>query len=128
MIPHVVAAALVSENKVYCHPASTDSIPTSADKEDHVSMGPIAARKAREINYNVSRILAVELLSACQGIDLLAPLKPGKALNSLYEKIRTMSSSLDRDRSLSHDIEEVGSWILQGGLVELMAKEPFVLR
>src|SRR5262249_38945451 len=60
MIPHVVAAALVSENKVLCHPASVDSIPTSADKEDHVSMGPIAARKAREVIRNVRRILAIE--------------------------------------------------------------------
>ena len=66
MIPHVVAAALVSENKVLCHPASVDSIPTSADKEDHVSMGPIAARKCREVNTNIANVLAIELLTSCQ--------------------------------------------------------------
>jgi histidine ammonia-lyase len=75
MIPHVVAAALVSENKVHSHPASVDSIPTSADKEDHVSMGPIAAIKARKVIHNTANVLAIELLGACQGIDLLSPLK-----------------------------------------------------
>ena len=128
MIPHVVAASLVSENKVLCHPASVDSIPTSADKEDHVSMGPIAARKAREINQNLANILAIELLSACQGMDLLAPLKPGKALKEVYDKVRSMSCSLDRDRSLSHDMEKVGSFILEGGLLKLAGIDSLSLR
>ena len=107
MIPHVVTAALVSENKVLCHPASVDSIPTSADKEDHVSMGPISARKAREVISNVGDILAIELLAACQAIDILEPLKPGKFLNQVYDKVREFSPSMNQDRSLHKDIEKV---------------------
>ena len=104
MIPHVVTASLVSENKVLSHPASIDSIPTSADKEDHVSMGPIAAHKARKVIKNVCYILAVELLAACQGIDLLAPLRPSKTLRAVHDKIRSVSPFMDKDRSLSEDI------------------------
>ena len=76
MIAHVTAAALASENKVLCHPASVDSIPTSANKEDHVSMGVTAARKAARVVANTRRILAVELLAACQALDFLQPLRP----------------------------------------------------
>lgn len=116
MIPHVVAAALASENKVLCHPASVDSIPTSADKEDHVSMGPIAARKAREIIRNVRRILAIEFLAACQGLDLLLPLEPAPALKRLYGDIRAQAPSLERDRSLAQEIENISNWIESGGV------------
>lgn len=123
MIPHVVAAALASENKTLCHPASVDSIPTSADREDHVSMGPIAARKCREILKNVSQILAIELLGACQGLDLLAPLKPHSPLKEIWEGVREMSPPLDKDRALGQDIEKVGAFILQGGLLQLLAGE-----
>jgi histidine ammonia-lyase len=115
MIPHVVAAALVSENKVLCHPASVDSIPTSADKEDHVSMGPIAARKAREIIRNVRRILAIELLAAAQGLDLLAPLAPSKALRGAFDGVRRLASRMDTDRSLHKEIEAISGWIDTGG-------------
>jgi histidine ammonia-lyase len=115
MIPHVVAASLVSENKVLCHPASVDSIPTSADKEDHVSMGPIAARKARDVVRNVRRVLAVELLAACQGLDLLAPLTPAPALAAAYKEIRTRSPAMFVDRSLHKDIELVATWIAADG-------------
>ena len=94
MIPHVVAAALTSENKVLSHPASVDSIPTSADKEDHVSMGPISARKAREIINNVAHILAIELLASAQALDILQPLKPNKVLLSLYENVRSISPEM----------------------------------
>lgn len=116
MIPHVVSAALVSENKVLCHPASVDSIPTSADKEDHVSMGPIAARKAREIIANVQKIFAIELLGACQGLDLLAPLKPTDLLQKVKDQVRSLSERMDRDRSLAADIERVATWLGEGGL------------
>jgi len=75
MIAHCTAAALVSENKTLAHPASVDSIPTSAEKEDHVSMGGWAARKCLQVIQNVERVLAIELLAACQGIDLRRPLK-----------------------------------------------------
>ena len=115
MIPHVVAAALVSESKVLCHPASVDSIPTSADKEDHVSMGPIAARKARTIGENVRRILAIEFLAAAQGLDLLAPLKPSKALRQVLSEVRGLAPVMEVDRSLHKEIERVASWIYIGG-------------
>lgn len=115
MIPHVVAAALVSESKVLCHPASVDSIPTSADKEDHVSMGPIAARKARDVIRNVRRVLAIEFLAATQGLDLLAPLKPGKPLGAVLAEVRRIAPMMERDRSLAKEIERVAVWIGDGG-------------
>ena len=121
MIPHVVTAALTSENKVLSHPACVDSIPTSADKEDHVSMGPISARKAREIIKNVTDILAIELLAACQAVDILEPLKPGKFLNQIYTKIRELSPSMNQDRSLHKDIERVSKWIISGGIDEIIS-------
>lgn len=120
MIPHVVAAALASENKILCHPASIDSIPTSADKEDHVSMGPIAARKAREVCKNVSHILSIELLAAAQGVDLLAPLKPCKPLHALYDHIRKVAPMMERDRSLSVEIQQLAGWIQTGAVNKLM--------
>jgi histidine ammonia-lyase len=121
MIPHVVAAALVSESKVLCHPASVDSIPTSADKEDHVSMGPIAARKAREVIRNTSRILAIEFLAATQGLDLLAPLKPAPALAQVVAEIRRMAPVMETDRSLHKEIEAVARWALGGGAAGTVA-------
>ena len=123
MIPHVVAAALVSENKVLCHPASVDSIPTSADKEDHVSMGPIAARKAIEINKNVANILAIELLASCQAIDLLKPLKPSPLLQVVYNNVRSQSPYMSNDRSLRDDIEALTDMISSGSLLNLIAHE-----
>lgn len=120
MIPHVVAAALVSENKVLCHPASVDSIPTSADKEDHVSMGPIAGRKALKVCQHVNDLLAIELLTAAQGVDLLAPLRPGKGLNAVYEGIRKVSPAMLVDRSLHEDILSVSQWIRTGAVVDLI--------
>jgi histidine ammonia-lyase len=117
MIPHVVAAALVSENKVLCHPASVDSIPTSADKEDHVSMGPIAARKALKICSHVADIFAIEALTAAQGIDLHAPLKPSLLLTKIHDKIRDISPQMPVDRSLHADIAKVSKWIKSGGAI-----------
>ncbi len=117
MIPHVVAAALVSENKVLCHPASVDSIPTSADKEDHVSMGPIAARKARQVIDNGMKVLSIEALTACQGIDLLAPLQPSPALRKIKAEIRRIAPTVDSDRSMHVEINEVADWISRGNAV-----------
>ncbi len=127
MIPHVVAASLVSENKILAHPASVDSIPTSADKEDHVSMGPIAARKARDICRNVSHILAIELLAAAQGIDLLAPLKPCKPLAALYDQVRKVAPVMERDRSLSSEIQQLAGWVVSGAIGGLMQKQGVAL-
>lgn len=120
MIPHVVAAALVSENKGLCHPASVDSIPTSADKEDHVSMGPIAARKARKVIHHCQRILAVEFLAAAQGLDILKPLNPNRALTALLADIRKIAPEMEVDRSLSVEIELVAQWIASNGPRNIM--------
>jgi histidine ammonia-lyase len=122
MIPHVVAAALVSENKTLAHPASVDSIPTSADKEDHVSMGPLAARKTLEIIENTRKILSIEVLAAVQGIDLLAPLKPNKTLSLVMDAVRKIAPTVDVDRSMHKEIEAVADWIIGGGLVEVVRK------
>jgi histidine ammonia-lyase len=121
MIPHVVAAALVSENKILCHPASVDSIPTSADKEDHVSMGPIAGRKALKICAHVADILAIEALTAAQGLDLHAPLKPSVPLLKVHDRLRCLSPAMPTDRSLHRDIQAVSGWIKSGGAIEVLA-------
>src|SRR5437868_15471279 len=89
MIVQVAAASLVSENKILAHPASVDSIPTSAEKEDHVSMGTIAARKFEKILRNAENVVAMEMLSACQALDLIAPLKPTAAVKAAFDHIRT---------------------------------------
>ena len=117
MIPHVVAAALVSENKILCHPASVDSIPTSAEKEDHVSMGPISARKARQVIDNAMHVIAIEALTATQGIDLLAPLEPSPALQKVRVEIRRLSPTVDADRSMHQDILKVTEWLFHGKAV-----------
>jgi histidine ammonia-lyase len=111
MIPQVVAAALVSENKVLSHPASVDSIPTSADKEDHVSMGTIAARKALNVCENLSYILAIEALCATQGVELLGKGRPALQLEGLFQKIRKLSPFLSEDRSLHEDIRTVAQML-----------------
>jgi len=105
MIAQVTAAALVSENKTLAHPASVDSIPTSADKEDHVSMGMWAALKARQVAVNVRRILAVELLAAAQGIDLLRPLVSSAPLEVLHADVRRqVAGAWDQDREMAPDL------------------------
>jgi histidine ammonia-lyase len=104
MIAQYTAAALVSENKVLSHPASVDSIPTSANKEDHVSMGTIAARKCRDIADNVEAVIAIELLCAAQALDLFTNLKPGRGTMAAYQAIRRAIPHLESDRILAEDI------------------------
>jgi len=104
MIAQYTAAALVSENKVLAHPASVDSIPTSANKEDHVSMGTIAARKGRTIIENARDVIAVEMLCAAQALDLFTNLKPGRGTKAAYDIIRKTITHLETDRILSADI------------------------
>jgi len=104
MIAQVTAAALVSENKTLAHPASVDSIPTSAEKEDHVSMGMWAALKLGQVVRNVDRILAIELLAAAQGIDLRRPLKSSPALERLHDSIRALVPKWEEDRELAPDL------------------------
>lgn len=118
MIPQYVAAALVSENKVLAHPASVDSIPSSANKEDHVSMGAYAARKAREVTANTSRVLAIELLCAAQALDLLDKKDLGKKTRSIYELVRRHVRPLVQDRSLTGDIEAIHRLLMSGSLGE----------
>ena len=117
MITQYTAASLVSENKVLVHPASADSIPTSANQEDHVSMGTIAARQAWEILNNVRYILAIECLAAAQGIDFLSPLKPGKGTGAAHKAIREVVPHLDEDRMPAPDIQSIYDLIADRTLV-----------
>src|SRR2546425_1719183 len=105
MIPQYVAASLVSENKSLCHPASVDSIPTSAGQEDHVSMGNAAGLKAWQVLANSERALAIELLAGAQGVEVLAPLEPGAGGRATHAFVRALSPRLGDRRSLSRDIE-----------------------
>ena len=117
MMVQVSAAALASENKILAHPASVDSIPTSADKEDHVSMGVIAARKARDIARNVENILAMELLCATQGLEFLLPLKPGIGIKEAYRVVREKVLPIKGDRRFSEDIRKIQLLIESGELL-----------
>jgi len=116
MIPQYVAASLVSENKSLCHPASVDSIPTSAGQEDHVSMGNAAGLKAWQVVANAERALAIELLAGAQAVEFLAPLEPGRGARATYELVRSLSPRLRDDRSLGADIEAVADAIRDGSL------------
>jgi histidine ammonia-lyase len=128
MIPQYVAASLVSENKVLSHPASVDSIPTSAGQEDHVSMGNAAGLKAWQVLANAERVLAIELLAGVQGIEFLAPLRPGVGVRAAREFVRTLSPRLRDDRQLSGDIEAVAAAVRDGSLVEAVEAEVGELR
>ena len=114
MIPQYVAAALVSENKVLAHPASVDSIPTSAGQEDHVSMGNAAGLKALRVLDNAERTLAIELLAGAQAIEFLAPLHPGEGVRAVHDAVWALSPRLTEDRSLSTDIELVADAVRSG--------------
>ncbi|MFO7793095.1 MAG: histidine ammonia-lyase [Candidatus Saliniplasma sp.] len=122
MIAQYTAASLVSENKVLSHPASVDSIPTSAGQEDHVSMGTIAARQAMDILKNVQNAVAVELLAASQALEY-HELEPGKGVKAAYEKIRTEVEPLGRDRPLYEDIDVIRDMIVTGDLVSAVGSE-----
>lgn len=117
MIAQVTAAALVSENKIYCHPASVDSIPSSAGREDHVSMGATSALKFAHVQDQVRTVLAIELMAAAQGIDLRAPHKPGKKLRAVHALIREHVSTLVKDRVLYRDFEKIRKLIDDGSIV-----------
>lgn len=114
MILQVTAAALVSENKTLAHPAVVDTIPTSANQEDHVSMATFAGRKAGDIARNAANVVAIELLAAAQGIDFHAPLKTSTVLQRAHAKVRSVSAHLDQDRSLAGDMERVRALIEAG--------------
>jgi histidine ammonia-lyase len=120
MILQVTAAALASEIKALAAPHSVDSIPTSANQEDYVSMGMGGARRLDAMLANLSRILAIEMLAACQGIDFLAPLRPGPETRKAYEIVREISKRVDADRSLAPDIEAVAKAVSRGALAALL--------
>lgn len=124
MIVQYAAAAVVSENKVLAHPASVDSIPSSANQEDHVSMGTIAARKAGEILRNARKVIAMELLCACQGVDLRkAQDKLGVGTKDAYKLVREIVSYYDKDRVMNLDINAVEDLIESNKVIEAVEKE-----
>lgn len=128
MIVQVSAASLVSENKVLAHPASVDSIPTSADKEDHVSMGTIAARKFHRIVENAESIVSMELLSASQALDLVrreygSELNPSAGVARAYDVIRSQVPFAEHDRIFGRDIEAVRSLILDNSILTAVERE-----
>ncbi|PCI46386.1 MAG: histidine ammonia-lyase [Alphaproteobacteria bacterium] len=114
MIAQVTAAALVSENKSLAHPASVDSIPTSANQEDHVSMATFGARRLSDMAFNSASVIAIELLAAAQGIDLRAPEKTSVMLQEMQGKIRGKVAFYDKDRYFSPDIEAITALVKEG--------------
>jgi histidine ammonia-lyase len=118
MIAQVTAAALVSENKVLCHPASVDSIPSSAGKEDHVSMGTISARKCAQIARHVRTVLAIEAMVAAQGLDYRRPLTPGRGVRAAHDVLRVHVPTLTEDRVLYPDIQRCEQLVDDGVLVQ----------
>jgi histidine ammonia-lyase len=121
MIAHVTAAALASENKSLAHPASVDSMPTSANQEDHVSMATFAARRLGAMNDNTRSILAIEYLAAAQGIGLLAPLATSEPLQSAVQALRNQVPPLGDDRMLAPDIEAATALLRDGSLLRSVA-------
>jgi len=128
MIAQYTAASLVSENKTLSHPASVDSIPTSANKEDHVSMGTISARKCKQVLYNTENVIAIELLCAAQALDLFTNLKAGAGSKVAYGLIRQHIPHLEADRIISNDIEIMYNLIHEGKIVSSVEKKIGALR
>jgi len=122
MIVQYSAASLVSENKTLSHPASVDSIPSSANQEDHVSMGTIGARKAMEIMKNTRRVLAMEMMCACQGIDLRGNKGLGKGTKKAYDVIRSKISMLTEDRELYEDINQCENLLIDNKILDKVEK------
>ena len=124
MIAHVTAAALASENKSLAHPASVDSLPTSANQEDHVSMATFAARRLQPMIANTAHILGIELLAAAQGIEFLRPLASSAALESAHALLRRRCPAMPTDRYLAPDIEHATALVRDGSLARLLRTLP----
>jgi len=120
MMPQVTAAALVSENKVLAHPASVDSITTSGNKEDYVSMGMTAALKLQRIVENTRNVLTIEAIAAAQALDFVAPLKTGKRGQKAYEAVRAVCAAMEHDRVMYPDVERVARLIESGHLAQVL--------
>ena len=123
MVAQYTAASLVSENKVFCHPGSCDSISVSADQEDHVSMGPISIRKFNEVLKNVANVIGIEMMCAAQAMDFRKPLNPGKGTKIAYDVIRKYVEHLEDDRVLYHDVIKCGELVWSGEVVDAVEKE-----
>ena len=122
MIVQYTAAALASENKVLCHPAGIDTIPTSTDKEDHVSMGVTSGRKLHDVIFNVRHILAIEFLCNCQALTLRRPLRSSPAIEECYRVIRKRVDAVEGDRAFSTDIDGIVEMIKTGELISSVEK------
>jgi histidine ammonia-lyase len=120
MIVHVTAAALASENKSLAHPASVDSLPTSANQEDHVSMATFAARRLQQMLDNSAHIVAIELLAAAQGIEFLRPLQSSDCLEAVHQKVRSISPAMMQDRSLAPDMQALQALVQDGAIARAM--------
>jgi histidine ammonia-lyase len=116
MIAHVTAAALASENKSLAHPASVDSLPTSANQEDHVSMATFAARRLGQMAHNTGVIVGIELLAAAQGIEFHRPLTSSDHLEHVHALLRARVAAFDQDRFFAPDIEAARSMVMEGAL------------
>jgi histidine ammonia-lyase len=116
----VTAAALASENKIFAHPASVDSIPTSGNKEDYVSMGMTAALKLKQIVTNTRDVLAIEAMAAAQALDFLSPLKTSKRGQAAHEAIRSVSPTVEKDRAMSDDFAKIAHIISSGRLAQVL--------
>jgi histidine ammonia-lyase len=124
MIAHVTAASLASENKSLAHPASVDSLPTSANQEDHVSMATFAARRLQPMIANVAHILAIEWLAAAQGIDFLRPLQSSAALEQAHALLRADCPAMMQDRYIAPDIEAATALVRDGTLSRILHTLP----
>jgi histidine ammonia-lyase len=124
MVAHVTAAALASENKSLAHPASVDSLPTSANQEDHVSMACFAARRLQAMILNTARILGIELMAAAQGIEFLRPLRSSFALELAHNLLRDVCPPLQQDRALAADIEAATAMVTGGALSRVLRTQP----
>ena len=127
MSAEITSAALMSENRHLANPCSTDSTPTSANQEDHVSMAAHGARRLAAMNANLSRILGVEALCATQGIEFRAPLRTSEPLGRVMERLRVEVPPLDRDRILAPELERASRLVAAGGLVEATGKSPLLV-
>ena len=123
MIPQYTAAALVSENKILCHPASVDSIPTSLGQEDHVSMGSISAFKLLSVLRNVERILAVELLTSAQALDFRSAFSPGDGVSLAHKALRTEIRHADQDYEVRNDLDQCAEILRNGALLKVVENE-----
>lgn len=123
MIAHVTAAALASENKSLAHPASVDSLPTSANQEDHVSMATFGARRLGNMLDNTAHIIGIELLAASQGIEFLRPLKSSAALEEVHALVRKVCPPMPQDHYLAPDIERATALVFEGELARLVQRE-----